>query len=48
MFLKKLHMKRLLKHININNILVNEQLGFRSKLSTEMASYNIITDTISS
>jgi hypothetical protein len=37
-------MKRLLKHIN--NILVNEQLGFRSKLSTEMASYYLITEIL--
>jgi hypothetical protein len=29
-----------------NNILVNEQFGFRSKLSTEKATYNLINEIL--
>jgi hypothetical protein len=39
-----------LEHINNNNsnnnVLVKEQCGFRSKLSTEMASYNVISEIL--
>ena len=44
-FKKVIHV-RLLKHINNSNILVNEQFGVRSKSSTEMASYNLITEIL--
>ena len=37
---------RLLEHINNNNTLVKEQLGFRSKLSTEAASYSLISEIL--
>ena len=36
---EKIVYERLLKHIETNNILVDEQLGFRTSLSTEKASY---------
>jgi hypothetical protein len=35
--IEKIIYKRLYSHLNKNNILVNEQYGFREKLSTEMA-----------
>ena len=35
-------------HINCNHILANEQFGFGSHLSTEIASYNLTTDMLSS
>lgn len=34
--------ERLLEHISTKNLPVNEQFVFRSKLSTEIASYNLI------
>lgn len=36
----------LLKHINNNNILVNEQFGFCSNSSIELASYNVINEIL--
>jgi hypothetical protein len=33
-------------HNNNNNILVKEQFGFRSKFSTEMATYNLISEIL--
>jgi sarcosine oxidase/L-pipecolate oxidase len=38
-FIEKIIYKRVYSHLNKNNILVNEQFGFREKLSTEMAKY---------
>jgi len=38
---EKIMCQRLLKHINNNNILVNEQFGCRSDYSMEIASYNL-------
>ena len=34
------------KHVNNNNILSHEQYGFRDKLSTEAASYNLINNIL--
>jgi len=38
---------RLYKHIQHNNILANEQYGFRRNSSTEKASYKLIHDILS-
>ena len=35
-------------HLIHNNILVNEQFGFREKLSTEIATYTLLNDVLSS
>ena len=35
-------------HLNNNNVLVNEQFGFREKLSTEMATYTLLNNVLSS
>ena len=40
--------KRLYCHINNNNILVNKQFGFREKLSTEMATFTLLNEVLSS
>jgi hypothetical protein len=37
---------RLHQHIKSNNILVNEQYGFRSNSSTEKASYKLINEIL--
>jgi hypothetical protein len=37
--LEKTMYHRLNKHLGINNVLVNEQFGFRKNLSTEHAAY---------
>ena len=37
---------RLLKHIEMNNILAVEQFGFRTSSSTEKASYKLIDDIL--
>jgi hypothetical protein len=39
---EKIIYDRLLKHIETNNILVDEQFGFRTSSSTEKASYKLI------
>ena len=39
---EKVIYKRLLYHIQNNNILAKEQYGFRNSSSTEIASYNLI------
>jgi hypothetical protein len=39
---KKIIYDRLLQHIETNNILVDEQFGFRTSSSTEKASYKLI------
>ena len=41
---EKVIYRRILTHVTNNNILVNEQFGFRSKLSTEKATYNLINE----
>ena len=40
--------KRLYNHININNISVEEQFGFRTNSSTEIATYILINNILSS
>ena len=40
--------RRFYQHINCNHILVNEKFGFRNNSPTEIASYNLINDTLSS
>jgi hypothetical protein len=35
---------QLLKHIHENNILAEEQLGFRTKISTDMALYRLTNE----
>jgi len=37
-----------LEHIKNDNILVKEKFGYRSKLSTEAASYSLISDILNS
>jgi hypothetical protein len=37
---------RLLQHIMINNILVEEQFGFRTSSSTDKASYKLINEIL--
>jgi len=44
--LEKIMCQRLLKHININNILVNEWFGCRSDSSMEIASYNLVNEIL--
>jgi hypothetical protein len=41
--IEKIIYKRLYLHLNNNNILVNQQFGFREKLSTEMAIYTFLS-----
>jgi hypothetical protein len=43
---EKVIYRRILTHINNNNILVNEQFGFQSKSSTEMATYNLLNELL--
>jgi hypothetical protein len=42
---KKIVYESLLQHINVNNILVEEQFGFRPATSTDRASYEILNVT---
>jgi len=44
--LKKLIYSRLYKHICTNNIIVNEQYGFRINCSTESASYSATNEIL--
>jgi hypothetical protein len=46
--LKKIIYKRLYSHLNKNNVLVTEQSGFREKSSTEMATYTLLNNILSS
>jgi hypothetical protein len=46
--IEKIIYERLYCHLNSNNILVNEQFGFREKLSTEMATYTLLNNILSS
>ena len=39
---------RLYRHLNVNNILVNEQFGFREKSSIEMATHYLLNTVLSS
>ena len=43
---EKLIYSRLLTHICMNDILVDEQYGFRPYISTEIASYSLINEII--
>jgi hypothetical protein len=44
--LKKIIYTRLIRHLNHNHILVDEQFGFRIKSSTDLASYELINDVL--
>ena len=47
--IEKITYKRSYRHLinnNNNNILVNEQFGFREKLSTEMATYTLLNNVL--
>jgi len=46
--MEKIIYNRLYSHLINNNILVNEQFGFREKLSTEMATYTLLNNVLSS
>jgi hypothetical protein len=43
---KRLVCERLLQHINVNNILVEEQFGFRQATSTDKATYRLINEVL--
>jgi hypothetical protein len=43
---EKITYDRLLQHITINNILVEEQFGFRTSSSTDKASYKLIDEIL--
>ena len=43
---EKIIFNRLHNHVNTNNILAQEQYGFRTNSSTEIASYNIINNIL--
>jgi len=45
---EKIIFTRLIRHLDYNHILVDEQFGFRTKSSTELASYKLINDILSS
>jgi hypothetical protein len=45
---EKIKYKRLYHHLASNNILVNEQFGFRCNSSTEIAIYTLINNILSS
>jgi hypothetical protein len=44
--LKRIIYERLLQHINVNNILVEEKYGFRPATSTDKASYRLINEIL--
>jgi len=44
--IEKLIYVRLLDHINTNCILVNEQYGFRTRSSTEQATFSLINNVL--
>jgi hypothetical protein len=46
--LKKIIYTTLIWHLNHNNISVDEQFGFRTKSSIDLASYKIINDVLTS
>jgi hypothetical protein len=39
---------RLIRHLNHNHILIDEQFGFRTKSSTDLASYKLINHVLMS
>jgi hypothetical protein len=43
---KKIIYQRLLQHIKVNNILVDEQFGFKPATSTNKASYRLINEIL--
>jgi hypothetical protein len=43
---RKIMYERLLEHIKVNNILVEEQFGFRPATSTDKASYRLINEML--
>jgi hypothetical protein len=45
---EKIIYTRLIRHLNHNHILVDEQFGFRAKSSMDLASYKIINDVLMS
>jgi hypothetical protein len=45
---EKILYRRLYDHLNINNVLVNEQFGFRDNLSTETATDTLLNKILSS
>jgi len=46
--IEKIIYKRLYSYLNDNNILVDDQYGFREKLSTKMAIYTLLNNVLSS
>jgi len=40
---EKIIFRRLIQHLDYNNILANEQFGFRSKTSTDLAPFHLIS-----
>jgi hypothetical protein len=45
-YFEKIICERLLQHVNINNILVEEQFGFRPATSTDKAFYRLINEML--
>jgi hypothetical protein len=45
---EKIIYTRIIRHLNHNHILVDEQFGFRTKSSTDLASYKLINDVLTS
>jgi hypothetical protein len=45
--IEKIIHKRLYCHLNKNNILINEQFGFREKLYIEMATFTLLNKVLS-
>jgi hypothetical protein len=43
---EKMIYERFLQHVNVNNILVEEQFGFRPAASTDKASYRLINEVL--
>jgi len=43
---EKIIFRRLYQHFDCNKFLANEQFGFRSKSSTDLASYNLINEIL--
>jgi hypothetical protein len=43
---EKVMFNRIKHHIDANNILAQEQYGFRTKSSTEVATYNLVNNTL--
>jgi hypothetical protein len=46
--IEKVIYKRLYRYLNVDDILVNEQFGFREKSSTEMATHSLLNTVLSS